>query len=250
MSQYITERNKMNIEEAKENIGKEVVYIGDETPCLKGIIFTIVSVDNNLIYVNSNDFCIRAKAFLLKLKHPTFKAGDQVVLDESTKPYTLTDMKGEIRELSGEPSNNKKYTVKGIDVMGDAYLADFGYINPRHLKLAPQQEVKLPEFKVKEVQPSTNQYLKDVTDLLQSLDVSFVVKEDDLAFTVVYADNEERISKSCVRSLSWAYGLVIAEEAGKESEFIEMYGKLVECSTLLRKAGHKVKTTMRGIEVL
>lgn len=243
----------MNIEEAKANIGKEVVYIGSKELAIsdfKDGVFLIKEVSNGYIHTRSDKINWVLHPHDIELKHPTFKAGDQVVLDESTKPYTLTERNGSTSKREGELDASQVYVVIGTDDVGDVELDDEGFIHPRHLKLAPQQEAELPEFKVGEVQPSINQYLKDVTDLLQSLDVSFVVKEDDLAFTVVYAGSEERISKSCVRSLSWAYGLVIAEEAGKESEFIEMYGKLVECSTLLRKAGHEVKTTMRGIEVL
>lgn len=308
----------MNIEEAKANIGAEVVLLEDTKPYsnskyadlaknydLFGLsVGNILSVndigdalvkfecedENTAVTGKYIDFHLNISVGHIAIKQTTFKAGDQVVLDESTRPYTY-GKKNRNADKEYNKYIGKTLTVIEVDNMGAEFKAPCGeldIINPCHLKLAPQQEVKLPsgildglkndldtstrkmnsdqlkkigndhyhqdvklpEFKVKEVKPSTNPYLKDVTDLLQSLDVSFVVKEDDLAFTVVYADNEERISKSCVRSLSWAYGLVIAEEAGKESEFIEMYGKLVECSTLLRKAGHEVKTTMRGIEVL
>lgn len=135
----------MNIEEAKANIGKEVVYIGSINRLINlfsGGTFLIASIHANgdLVVVESGDFILTVEPQHLQLKHSTYKVGDQVVLDESTKPYTLTNSDGGASVKAGNPIDNHTYAIIGIGADGDVHLADYGWIQPRHLKLAPQSE--------------------------------------------------------------------------------------------------------------
>lgn len=144
----------MNIEEAKQNIGKEVVYTGLSNKLINlfsGGNFLIASIHANgdLVVVESGDFIFTVKPQHLQLKHPTYKVGDQVVLDESTKPYTVTNGNGGTSAIETELNDDRVYAVSGIDSHGDGdvHLSGYGWIQPRHLKLAPQLKINGKEIK-------------------------------------------------------------------------------------------------------
>lgn len=140
----------MNIEEAKANIGKEVVYIGSKELAIsdfKDGVFLIKEVSNGHIHTCSDKINWVVQPHELQLKQPTFKTGDQVVLDESTKPYTLTAGSGEPSERAGKLEDNRIYTVMGIAEDGDVNLVNCGWIQSRHLKLAPQLKIDGKEVK-------------------------------------------------------------------------------------------------------
>lgn len=259
----------MNIEEAKANIGKEVVFLKETKPYF-GIFdyndedykdiegkekLIIDSVSDEEGYICVSGYAIKPKH--IALKHPTFKVGDQVVLDESTKPYTYIDFRGVRSTRRQFPDENKLFEVSSIEDNGNILLLGCGFIQPRHLKLAPQKEVKPPKNDVVEFNPlfcngfkQTHPRLKDVTNLLQKLDIAFSVDENEIAFTVKYGDNSFQVMKHDQDALLYSEALFIASSLGKSDEFNLITGKQTKACILLQNNGYKVNLTMRGIEVL
>lgn len=142
----------MNLNEAKQNIGKEVVLLEHTKPYThsNGKIFNkAVSKQLERIECLKIDFITRGNVVVntllidpkhIALKQPTYKVGDQVVLDESTKPYTLTNSDGDTVKMKRYVDDSMVYKIIGICGDDDVHLADYGWIQSRHLKLAPQAE--------------------------------------------------------------------------------------------------------------
>lgn len=144
----------MNIEEAKANIGKEVVYIGSINQILNGFsggTFLITGIqDDNLIIVGSKDFIFAVEPQELQLKQPNYKVGDQVVLDESTKPYTNNSIYGSGVPIPFDLRDEIHSVVLMCDdrcVIIENSIGGQVEIHPRHLKLAPQLEINGKEIK-------------------------------------------------------------------------------------------------------
>lgn len=260
MSQYITERNKMNIEEAKANIGKEVVLLKNTKPYVgrsewskelaevfdHNDFLVLRGLSDNGTLVDLNGYTINPKH--IALKHPTFKVGDQVVLDESTKPYkafeaTLDSMS--VRKIEFV----HPLVVTYIGASGEVMINGSTLINSCHLNLAPQQEVKPQKSDVVDFEQN-HPRLKDVTNLLQKLDVAFSVDENEIAFTVKYGDNSFQVMKQDQDALLYSEALFIASNLNKAYLVDAIMEKQTKACILLQNNGYKVNLTMRGIEVL
>ena len=132
----------LTLEEAKANIGKEVVYIGEHISAKKDFAnheATIAKVLPNSDFVDVR-MKKRGVSILtwrvgindLSLKQP-LKIGDTVKLDPSTKPYTWVNVNGDVVEKEDQNPRAEFFKVTHIHEDGEIELGSVGWIAPRHL---------------------------------------------------------------------------------------------------------------------
>lgn len=160
----------MNIEEAKKNVGKEVLLLKETKPYFGRAMYSdnltkSIEEEDHLILneVSRNGDWVGVSGYVINPKHIAlkeitiseihdlssnkeqevkYKIGDEVVLRPETRPYSLKNTKGVAIPKQAELNDSLMYKVEKVLHDGDVYISGDGItrncISHHHLKHAKE----------------------------------------------------------------------------------------------------------------
>ena len=208
----------MNLEEAKQSIGKIVkIYVANVPETLH-----LGAQNYKLKYVNDSGLCglalesndmarceIHRSDIYLGEEMMKYKIGDEVVLRTETKPYTFLNCNENRVKIFGNLSDKQNYSVLSISLDGDLSIGTDGnhicHINPRHVKLKEQSM----NYKIR-VTPETSAEVQELffalgcswtsgKDIKNFYDIDFLITDGTLLY---YRSDKDPIPKVGIQEIT------------------------------------------------